>query len=458
MSVLDKLRRATIALSERAQAHETGRLLRKGVLTAGAFARRPGEALRNLEGLARTMALHEAETGSWVLAEEIEAGRGGPFDACDLRHWLALARRAGVPAVEAREILALSEEEMSLASGPLTLPDTPVVRNVRRRLMEIPEVRQVSETMPPEEGEAERDDRQAALRERLAFAMDAVPEGWMVRYARCGGSNLKALAGMGMSGPRVPEVRFGPDLEIGPGWVRQGNRRSVHVADNRTVEAAAQGPGAPHAFLARPWVPAARWAVGEDPHRHGTPYAGKGAWPVEWRAFVEKGQVVGVASYYGWCGGTDPYDARMALKVRSRAQAVADEAVRQGAFPRYMDVEFVRSSGRPEVETDERVRDALALFGREDVGCTLDFVEVAGVGPILLEGGPGNTPFGGGHPCAFAGCGGPPVRGNKTLTQGVALRVMDHVSLAEPRTWTEGERAGRILTWEEAEALAATAS
>ena len=96
MSVLDKLRRATIALSERAQAHETGKLLRKGVLTAGAFALRPDEATERLEGLAKTMALHEGETATWVPVEEIEAGRGGPF---------ALARCAPLAKESPRETL-----------------------------------------------------------------------------------------------------------------------------------------------------------------------------------------------------------------------------------------------------------------------------------------------------------------------------------------------------------------
>src|SRR3546814_10810238 len=77
----------------------------------------------------------------------------------------------------------------------------------------------------------------------LFNAMDEVPEEWMVRSNRCGSSELKALAGFGAIGHQVPEVRFGSNLEIGPGLVRVGNRRRVHVSDARTVQAAAQGPG-----------------------------------------------------------------------------------------------------------------------------------------------------------------------------------------------------------------------
>lgn len=456
MSALDKVRQGVVALSERAQRHETGKLLRRAVLTVGAFAHRRGDAARTLEGLQATMDLHVEETSSWVAHGALARGEGGPFDACDLRHWLALAERAGVPAVPAVEVVALSDVDMSLATAMGPLPDIPSVRAMRRRIDAVPELegaRRALEAEPPPDPEAEALAREG-LEERLAAAMDGVPEGWMVRYARCGGSNLKALAGMGVSGPTVPEVRFGPNLEIGPGWVRRGNRRAVAPADNRTVEAAGQGPGEPHAFLARPWVPAARWAVGEDPHRHGTAYAGKGRWPAEWRAFVEDGRVVGVSSYYGWCGSADPENAGMALRVRDLAQRIADEAVRQRAFPRYMDVEFVRASGHPSVTGDPRLVSVLETFGRERVGCTLDFIEVETTGPVLLEGGPPNTPFGGGHPCAFAGAGGQPRGGTKTQTVGVAFRTMPHVSLAEPSTWTDGAREGCILTWEETLALA----
>ena len=76
---------------------------------------------------------------------------------------------------------------------------------------------------------------------------------------------------------------------------------------------------------------------------------------------------------------------------------------------------------------------------------TLDFVETER-GMTLLEGGPPHTPVGGGHPRAFAGAGG----GIHADTTGVALRVMEHVVLADPATWTEGSREGAILTWEEA--------
>lgn len=449
--MLQKLQQVIVAISERSQVIERAKMVRKLVALAWRLVRSPKSFVEGLEGLQRTGDLHAAECASWVTPETM-LREGGPFDACDLRHWLALAEHAGVPAVPARTILTLSEAEMERASGSLQIPDTAATRKIRARAAayatEILDGAEIPAPAPEPEIDAE------ALEERLFAAMDAVPEGWMVRYSRCGSANLKALAGFGAAGPVVPEVKFGPTLEIGPGWVRQGNRRRVKVDDNRTVESAAQGPGGTHAFLARPWVEAARFAVGEDPHRHGSQFAGKGMWPAEWRAFVEDGVVVGVASYYGWCGSVTPENARVALAVRALAQRIADAAVALKAYPRYPDIEMLRASGHPGVENEPAIRDGLALFARDKVAGTLDFIEARGRGLMLLEGGPANTPFGGGHPCAFAGVGGPPKTGNKTLTRGVAFRLMPHVTLADPKTWTDGDQTGCILDWDAVEALA----
>jgi hypothetical protein len=451
--MLQALQRVIISLSERSQVMERTTLVRKAVALAWRLVRSREGFAQGLAGLQATGERHEIECASWVSPETM-LRQGGPFDACDLRHWLALAAHAGVPAIPARTVLLLDDAEMNVASGQIAIPDNAVTRRIRQRAQAY-----AADLLADAAIEA-APDREACvdpetLDERLHAAMDDVPEGWMVRYARCGGSNLKALAGFGAIGHAVPEVRFGPNLEVGPGWIRRGNRRKIVVSDTRTVESAAQGPGGPHAFLARPWVAAARYAVGEDPHRHGTQFAGKGSWPAEWRAFVENGQVVGVASYYGWCGSVSPENARVALAVRALAQKIADAAVALKAYPRFADIELLRSSGHPGVENEPLIRDGLALFGRETVACTLDFIEVAGRGPMLLEGGPGNSPFGGGHPCAFAGVGGLPKTGNKTITQGVAFRLMPHVTLADVTTWIDGDHAGSILDWPAVEALAA---
>ncbi len=419
-------------------------------LGRAALGRRFGEAVG---GIASAWEMHAAETQGWVSHEALAEGRGGPFDACDLLCWLALAERAAVAAVPARTILSLSEAEMSAASGTLRLPGG---ATLRRRLAEAARdhMRANGIAGPLDGAEAPRTDP-AELRERLMAAMDGVPEGWMVRHVRAGPSSLKSLAGCGIAGPEAPEVRFGPELEIGPGWVRVGNRRMVDAKDNRIVEAAAQGPdGRDSAFVARPWVRASRWIECEDVHRANSPLAGPGLWPAEWRAFASGGRVTGVAFYYGWAGmEPNARDAATALEVRRLAQLVVDEASAQGAWPRYMDIEFARNSPMLAAHPDPSIRNCLDGLGREQVACSLDFIE-SDDGLLLLEGGPAASPVGGGHPCAFAGAGGKPVMGNRILAEGVAFRPMRHVMLAEPSTWNDGDRSGCILPWDEVEALA----
>ena len=86
---------------------------------------------------------------------------------------------------------------------------------------------------------------------------------------------------------------------------------------------------------------------------------------------------------------------------------------------------------------------ALVLFGfawfhratkdklaRDWMHRTLDFIETD-QGPVLLEAGPGITPLGGGHPCAFAGIMNPRL-GDIPNLSGVAFRTMPHVVLGEP--------------------------
>lgn len=436
------LRRALIALTQRAERIE---LLNRLSQTAKAMLKLRRELPDMLEGMSALASATNAETATWITDADILAGKSGPFDVLDLTRHLAIAEIAGVPAVPARVILTLTEAEASMASGGIDL-DGKRTRRIAQRLS-----RNLGAGAPPtapDDGEAvDRDE----LLEKLAAAMDDVPEGWMVRHARCGGSNLKALAGFGVAGPEVPEVRFGPNLEVGPGWVRIGNRRMVDVTDMRTVSAIAEAPDGPTSFVARPWVKAARWRFGEDPHRHGTAFAGKGGWPCEWRAFIRDGKVVGVANYYGWLGQANPQEAQKALEVRDLAQRMADVMTRQGLLPRFMDHEMIR--GNPEIA------ELLAPYGRDMVGCALDFIETD-QGMMLLEGGPPHTAMGGGHCCAFAGTNGAPMQGNAMDVEGVAFRLLDDVVLADMATWEKGRRAdrtGRILTWDEVEVLASKA-
>jgi hypothetical protein len=447
-----KLQQALVWLAARAGEAENVKAVRTAAVLMAKLFRNPAKVPERLRGFRDTIALHSTETASWVTSKEM-IENGGPFDSCDLRHWVALAEAAGVPCIPAVEVLKLTESEMEFLSGAINMPnhrpsravaDAAVLEENRTLVSEI--VSGLAASGPPV-GSRE------ALVERLYSAMDGVPEGWMVRNVRAGSIELKALAGAGAAGPAVPEVRFGPDVEVGPGWVRNGNRRRVNVSDHRTLQSVAQGPSGGTSFVARPWVEAARYIAAEDPHRHGTQFAGKGYWPAEWRAFVEDGEVVGVAFYYGWTGSITPENAAIALEVRDLAQRVVDEAARRRAWPRTMDVEFVRASSHPDLVGNEEIQHWLGVFGRETVSCTLDFLETAD-GPVLLEGGPPNTPFGGGHPCAFAGHGGPPRFGTRTLTYGVAFSMMEDVLLGDPKTWRETDPENHVLSWGQVEALA----
>ena len=410
-----------------------------------------GKLRETIYGMAETWNKHAAETDTWVDAATLARGEGGPFDSCDLRHWLALAERAGVAAVPARVILELTEEETGRTSGTLRMPGSAMFKGKLESAMQ-----KIADEIGADEAEQDQASdapkstiSNADLVERLFAAMDDVPEGWMVRHVRCGSEVIKTWAGTGLAGPVAPDETFSDKSQMGPGWIRMGNRRRVDTQDRRIVTATAHGPdGKGATFVARPWIAASRWMVNDDIHRAGSPVAGPGRWPCEWRCFIEDGIVIGVASYYGWAStGASPEDARQALRCAELAQRVANEAVRQGALPRYAEVEFART------HPDFTVK--LERVARNKVGFTLDFIETKD-GPLMLEGGPPVTAVGGAHPCTFAGAGGKPTYGNIPDVHGVALQMIEGVNMADYSTWNDGPRTNRIFTWLEAQELAKT--
>jgi hypothetical protein len=478
-SALDRLRQTLIALTQRGARTETVKTIRRSLAVLARTARlSQSERAAELDGIAETAAFHNAETGAWAqptpdtiakiaLGRKIDQG----FDACDLGIWLAVAMRAGgIETIPAKRILSLTEDEMSA----LTAFSRDDLRHMAGFVAHSAEhnarfadgvietlERSLATTRDPTQPDHAIDP--AELVERCSAAMDDVPEGWMVRFARCGSENLKALASCGAAGWEVPEVRFSNDLEIGPGWFRRGNRRCVDVADARIVRAAAESPVGPKIFYARPWVKPARLTEADDPTRAASPLKGNGFWPVELRAFVKQGRVVGVSHYYPQADlPLTPRNARLMLDARAKAQKIADLCAALKLYPRLMDVEFARRI--PAEKAPPGFHDNLAQFGREDVAFTCDFLETDRMPDgkpcephlVFLEAGPAVTPMGGGHPCAFAGCGGPPKFGAMLATEGAAFSLMDHVNIFEPSTWVEGDRTGHILTWPQVEALAAS--
>lgn len=457
--MMTRLRQFLVAAAQQGAQASTDQQMRRLIVGAAKLARSPRRLLDAIDGINATEAAQIAEARTWLTSEQIAKGEAGRFDSADIRNWLAIAERAGVAAIPAREITRFTPEEYSALSGTYGLD-----RNN-------PRVRRAFDAIAIAlNAEAHGSDSAASpaapvvhdletLSERLFTAMDDVPEGWMVRASVCGGDNLKALAGCGVTETFIPEVRFGNDLEIGPGWVRTGNRRRIDIQDKRTMDLYIRNDTVDLVFLARPWVIASRWLEGRDPHRAGTPLDISGTWPAEWRAFVRDGRVVGVSAYYAWAGTIDPHAARMALLVREKAQAIANEAIRAHQTPRSMDDVLARRN--------DFIAAAMAHAGFADgaFDCTLDFIE-AGTAEapelLLLEGGPGCGMLGGGHPCGFAGdlveteFEGQPVRWHPC--EGVAFRTMDHILMGEPATWSPGDKANAILSWDDAEALAVTPS
>ena len=458
-SMMTKLRQLLVGMTQMGSQSEEDRSVRNLVLGAARLARAPGKIKAALQNMAETEQAHTAEASTWMDHFDIAEGKAGGFDACDLRNWLAIAARAGVAAIPAREIASFSAEEYSELLGVYGLNhDDPRIKRAFDAIHNgiKADYAEDLDKLPSIEVSDEQIDRDLLI-DRLHGAMDDVPEGWMVRSHVCGGNNLKALAGCGVTETFIPEVRFGPDLEVGPGWVRTGNRRRIDIQDKRTTQLYMRNDTVDIAFLARPWVVASRWLEGRDPHRAGTPIDIPGTWPAEWRAFVRAGKVVGVSSYYPWAGQIDEVSAEMALEVRRLAQIVVDQAIEDGQTPRSMDDVLMRRSSPRHAKALEAMG-----FMDGDFDVTIDFIE-AEEGLLLLEAGPGCGPFGSGHPCGFAGDyrsieedledGRGPQKLRWMPCEGVAFRNMDHILVAEPKSWAAGEKGNAILSWEEAEAI-----
>jgi hypothetical protein len=429
------LQKFLVALTKSAEEHAFAKQLRR--MAAAFRAASPKNIAKTIRGMQDLYDRLEAMGKNCVSLEQFEKS-GGRFDSADIRYWLSLAQRAGVPFIPAREILVLTQEEAELVSGSVDLSKTPLGKVSKEKSNEILKELGVDPNREPSPAPASSIDREALI-ERIFAAMDDVPEGYMVRHVRAGPSTLKTLAGAGVAPPNAEPVNFGSNHEVGPGYIRHGNRRRVHVNDDRIVKVAmVQAPDGPQRFVARPWMKGARYLICDDPHRHGTKFAGKGAWPAEWRTFVHNGKVEAVSAYYAWAGTKTAKDARMALEVRELAQRIVDAGLKLNAVPLHVEHEMHRNSEHePAWLRNDYPVDAFA--------CTLDFIETT-QGLMLLEGGPCWSPAQVAHPCGFVGTTGRP--------QGVAFHLMAGVSLMEPSTWKETIKSEAILDWAQVEALA----
>ena len=417
----------------------------------------PDELVRRTAEMGRSLEIEAAELARWSDPEDLPTGPSVAltrFDVCDLRIWLELAEAAGIDAVPARTIASLSEDELGVLVGSMEIPvsvrdrilqglsdgakdglDEGTFRDIARLSADL-----VSVTDQTREGRLIGIQAHA----RIESALDDIPSNWMVRTHLAGSVNLKALVGCGLMerGDETAQVR--PEMEIGAGWIRTGNRRMIDISDPRFLETAIGGHKPDVHYLARPWVRAGRFHEGEDLHRANTPLAGPGRWPAEWRVFVRAGRVTGVANYYGWTGdGATAENAWNAIEAAAAAQVIVDMAEDRGLAGAFMPQVFIRNSGKDREIIERLDRD----WPEHRMHCTLDFMETDD-GLKFLEGGPAHQPGGGGHPCAFAGqnIDDPSGRAGADC-RGVAYKAMPHVHLGEPETWVNGDAAGCIESW-----------
>lgn len=414
----------------------------------------PADLIRMASGMGEALRVEQEELGTWIDPGETE-GRSEPakFDVCDLRIWLELTEAAEVDFIPAQTVASLSKKELEALLGSVAIPEV-----ARRRITEgmmdesgetltpqeaesVVDLLSVMDGDAPTEGDAHPGHRAFA---KIEGALDEIPASWMVRTHLAGSGNLKALVGCGLMQKADDTAQVRPDFEIGGGWVRTGNRRMIDFSDPRFLQTAIGGHKTDIHYLARPWAQPGRFHEGEDLHRAGTPIAGNGLWPAEWRVFVRSGQVTGVANYYGWTGdGATPESAWNAIEAAAQAQKIVDVAEDRGLEGVFMPQVFIRKRGKDTQTIDVLDRD----WPEGRMHCTLDFLETD-QGLRFLEAGPAHQPGGGGHPCAFAGqnmeAGNPR---SIAACEGIAYRSMPHVHLGDTSTWVHGDDEGCIEDW-----------
>ena len=417
----------------------------RGLILGTTAAARRGDLAERLESMASLEDLADKTTAAWVEPDQIGLS-SGDFDVCDLRVWVALAERAGVAHVPAIPILSVTEDELSGLLGTVEAPEN-LMSNMRKHVG-----RALSGMPRPEAHEptGPSDARLAEVYEKMSSVMEDIPPSWMVRTHICGSSNLKALVGTGVMLKGDDVAQIAPGVSLGAGWVQVGNRREIDFRDSRFVSLGVAGHKPVTHYLARPWETPARFHDGEDLHRAGSSLAGPGKWPAEWRVFLRNGKVTGVANYYAWTGdGATPQNAWNALAAAADGQLIADTACALSLRGAFMDEVFVRMNTHPATAI------ALEAWDADGFHATIDFLETRS-GMMMLEAGPAHMPGGGGHPCAFAGKGVRKEDPRRMVAdcEGVAFRIMPHISLADPRTWVDGDHEGAFASFEEAADLA----
>lgn len=425
----------------------------------------PAELLKTIGGMGRMLDIEQAEIKTWVEPGDIEASESvKKFDVCDLRIWLELAAAAGIDAIPAQSVATLAGDELEVLLGKVQVPEV-LRQKISNGMMssasydvsieDAEGILEVIREIEPLKIDPDSEHPGHRALAKMESALDEIPSSWMVRTHLAGSGNLKTLVGCGIMEKADDTATVRPGFEIGGGWIRTGNRRMIDYSDPRFLETAIGGHKSDIHYLARPWAKPARFHEGEDIHRAGTPLAGPGRWPAEWRVFVRSGQVTGVGNYYGWTGtGACPENAWNAIESAAAAQSIIDEAVQRNLVGVFMAQVFLRVKEGIKDKNSKEMQDFNRDWPADQMHATLDFLETED-GILFLEAGPAHQPGGGGHPCAFAGYGiqkstESDTKHSVSTCEGVAYLTMPGVELGETSTWSQSEVDGYIDSWDAA--------
>lgn len=416
--LMDELNTLLTPLAERETKKANG-LMAKAMFGIGKkFAKDVGELQTRIDG--------------YLDRNQVLAGEAGLFDSRSLGCWLAIAARAGVPAVPAEVILEIPEVLLQLVIDSEQVDQEPSQPGAMWNLLNGISNGQLERALG-------RIDRIPVATKRkmhqIALALlykagENIPGGAMVRHDHMGPNTLKSWACIGWEPWNGDDgVDFSDTAEdgtqrrvvLGPGWMMRGNDRAVDVLDSRTTMAIAQACVDIHTFWARPWMKPARRYGGFDICRPASwpEEMRRGTWPAEWRVFIRAGRAVACSSYYPWAEiSGDSTDVAMATKAMELAQKMADAATQQNAIP---DDPHLARAHKVSAEARE-------MLPAGTVNATLDFLETD-QGLLFLEGAMAQAPGGyGAHPCAFAG---------HRWAEGIKFQLDPGINIAEPKTWPE---------------------
>lgn len=197
----------------------------------------------------------------------------------------------------------------------------------------------------------------------LSEARARLREGEMLRWDCCASLDLKSV--MAKGGQKVHREYLAQPDSLNPAipvW-----RSLQSVDDPRFIDITFEYPGDEIAVLKRPWIEARR----------------EGSHPVEYRVFVENGEVKGVANYY----------LQRGLDLDDCVRGEVTQAI---AHTRTLLQHMQAAQTLPFNLHADRQRNG---FDPDSISCTIDFLVNTEGDVLFLEAGP---PFGlGAHPCAF---------------------------------------------------------